>query len=100
MKTSVVAIVALGMVSLAVARVLAEGTNAVPAVVAVKQQTSCPVMTSNPINKKIFVDYEGKRIYLCCPGCLAAVKADPAKYVKQLEAQGITLDKVPTPAAK
>jgi len=45
------------------------------------------------INKKLFVDYQGKRIYVCCRSCLKAVKQDPAKYVRQLEAEGLTLDK-------
>ena len=58
----------------------------------VKQQTICPVM-GNEVNKKLFVDYQGKRVYVCCRGCLGDVKKDPAKYVKQLEAEGITLDK-------
>ena len=61
-----------------------------------KPQTHCPVMNV-PINRKLYVDYEGKRIYVCCGGCVRAVKADPAKYVQQLEAQGIELEKVPTP---
>jgi YHS domain-containing protein len=58
----------------------------------VRHQTLCPVM-GGEVNKKLFVDYEGKRIYVCCRDCLKAVKLDPAKYVKQLEADGITLDK-------
>lgn len=65
---------------------------------AVKHQTTCPVM-GNEINKQIFVDFDGKRIYVCCPMCLPKLKADPAKYVKQMEAQGITLDKAETPVA-
>ncbi len=65
---------------------------------AVKAQTTCPVMAGNPINKKLYVDYEGKRIYLCCRGCIGAVKKDPAKYVKEMEAAGITLEKVPAAA--
>lgn len=60
--------------------------------VAVKTQTTCPVM-GGPVDKTKFVDYEGKRIYVCCGGCIAKIKKDPAKYVKQLEAEGITLDK-------
>ena len=61
----------------------------------VKPQTICPIM-GGKINKKLYVDHAGKRIYVCCPGCLGKVKKDPAKIIKQLEAQGITLDKVPT----
>lgn len=57
-------------------------------------QTVCPVM-GGAINKKLYVDSEGKRIYVCCPGCLATVRNDPAKYIKQLEGAGVVLDKVP-----
>ena len=61
---------------------------------AVKKQTLCPVM-GGEVNKKLFVDYQGKRIYVCCKGCIETVKKDPAKYVAQLEKEGITLDKTP-----
>jgi YHS domain-containing protein len=70
-------------------------TNAV----AVKAQTLCPVM-GGPINKSQYVDYDGKRIYVCCGGCTGKIKKDPAKYVKQLESEGITLDKAEAPKAK
>lgn len=57
-------------------------------------QKMCPVM-GGKIDKKLFVDADGKRIYVCCSGCIAEVKKDPAKYIKMLEDQGITLDKTP-----
>jgi YHS domain-containing protein len=59
-------------------------------------QTVCPVM-GGKVNKTLFVDYDGKRVYTCCPGCLPDLKQDPAKYIKQLEAKGITLDVAPKP---
>ena len=68
-------------------------TNAVP----VKVQTVCPVM-GGPVDKSKFVDYDGKRIYVCCGACIAKIKKNPGKYVKQLEGQGITLDKASAPA--
>ena len=67
---------------------------------AVKYQETCPVMKGEKINKKLFVDYEGKRIYVCCGGCIRTVKKDPAKYVKEMEAEGITLAPVPATDAK
>ena len=70
----------------------AQGQAAVATTNVVKHQTMCPVQ-GEKINKKLFVDSEGKRIYVCCPMCLPAVKKDPAKYIKQIEDQGITLDK-------
>jgi len=66
-------------------------TTAAPA----KTQSTCPVM-GGEVDKKLYVDAEGKRIYVCCTGCLEKVKADPGKYIKLLEAQGIVLDKTPT----
>lgn len=60
-----------------------------------KPQTTCPVM-GGTIDKSIYVDYDGKRIYLCCPACIDAMTKDPAKYVKQLESEGVKLDKIQT----
>ena len=59
----------------------------------VKNQATCPVM-GGAVNKSLYVDYEGKRIYVCCKGGLPEVKKDPAKYVAKLEQAGVTLDKV------
>lgn len=58
-------------------------------------QATCPVM-GGKINKELYVDAEGKRIYVCCNGCIAAVKQDPAKYIQKLEEQGVTVATVPT----
>jgi hypothetical protein len=54
-------------------------------------QTTCPVM-GGAINKKQYVDYQGKRIYVCCPGCIAELKADPEKYIKKLEDMGQSVE--------
>lgn len=59
---------------------------------AVKKQSVCPVM-GGAVNTNLFVDFEGKRIYVCCKGCLPDVKKDPAKYIAKLEKDGFTLDK-------
>ena len=72
-------------------------TTNVVAKAEVKAQTTCPVM-GGPVNKSIFVDAEGKRIYLCCKGCIDPVKKDPKKYIAKLEAEGVTLDKTPAAA--
>lgn len=58
------------------------------------EQTLCPVM-GGKINKALYVDSGGKRIYMCCEGCIDKLKADPAKYIKKLESQGITLASTP-----
>lgn len=50
-------------------------------------QTSCPIY-GEPINKKLFVDYKGKRIYVCCAACIAEVKKDPEKAILKLKSLG------------
>ena len=64
-----------------------------------KPQTACPVLQGN-IDKIIYVDYKGQRIYFCCAGCDAEFKKDPEKYLKKMEAQGITPEKSPAAAGK
>jgi YHS domain-containing protein len=59
-----------------------------------KPQTMCPVL-SQKIDKKIFVDYKGKRIYFCCKACVDKFNKEPDKYVKILDKQGITLENAP-----
>jgi YHS domain-containing protein len=43
------------------------------------EQTTCPVM-GNPINKDIFVEYNGKKVYFCCEQCKAEFLKAPEKY--------------------
>jgi YHS domain-containing protein len=52
-----------------------------------KPQTSCPIMGFS-INKKYYVDYRGKRIYVCCKECLAQVKKDPESALRTLRSLG------------
>jgi YHS domain-containing protein len=49
-----------------------------------EEQTTCPVMEGNPINKALFVEYKGKKVYFCCPGCEDKFNAEPEKYVAKL----------------
>ena len=69
--------------------------NVAAAKKAIKLQTMCPVMDGK-INKDLYVDHDGKRTYLCCKGCTAAVQKEPQKYIKKLEADGITVAKLQT----
>ncbi|MDP7420454.1 MAG: YHS domain-containing protein [bacterium] len=64
--------------------------------VQLEPQTTCPVM-GGKINQELFADYEGKRVYFCCPGCIGMFKADPEKYIEKLEAEGVTLEESPEP---
>lgn len=55
-----------------------------------KAQTTCPVMGGN-ISKDVYADYQGKRVYFCCPACIPEFKKNPEKYLKKLEAEGVQL---------
>lgn len=59
-----------------------------------KPQTNCPVM-GGKINKAIYTDHAGKRVYFCCKACIAEFRKDPEKYVKTLEEEGFVLEDVP-----
>lgn len=58
------------------------------------EQKTCPVM-GGTINKDIYADYEGKRVYFCCEACVPTFKKDPAKYITKLEGEGVVLETVP-----
>ncbi len=60
----------------------------------VKMQTVCPIM-GNPINKEVFADHDGKRVYFCCAGCIDKFNADAAAFITKMEKDGITLAKTP-----
>lgn len=60
-----------------------------------KAQTTCPVM-GGAIDKNLYVDYKGKRIYVCCEGCLAKLRKNPEKYLKKLATMGQAAEKIGT----
>ena len=64
-----------------------------------KPQTTCPVLAGN-IDKSVYADYQGKRIYFCCKGCDTEFNKDPEKYMKKLQEAGVTLEPTPAGAQK
>ena len=46
----------------------------------------CPVM-GNEVDPDLFVDYQGRRIGFCCPGCDERFLKDPEKYLKKVDAE-------------
>ena len=46
-------------------------------------QTTCPIM-GGAINKAVFVEYQGKKVYFCCKGCETEFNKEPEKYVAKL----------------
>ena len=57
-------------------------------------QTTCP-MTGKAIDKKVFADSDGKRVFFCGTGCAEAFKKDPAATLKKLADDGVAVREVP-----
>ena len=64
-----------------------------------KPQTICPVQ-GGEIDKSIYTDYKGYRIYFCCKGCPEEFNQDPEKYMKKLRESGVVLEESPKGAAQ
>ncbi|MGA1980217.1 MAG: YHS domain-containing protein [Sedimentisphaerales bacterium] len=47
------------------------------------EQTVCPV-TGEKIDKNIFTEYKGKKVYFCMESCKTAFEKDPGKYISKL----------------
>ena len=41
-------------------------------------------MDGNKIDKNVFVEYKGKKVYFCCADCKAKFEAEPEKYLPKL----------------
>ena len=66
-----------------------------------KQQITCPVMSFGGVgclmlDRNIYTDYQGKRIYFCSKNCLEKFKKRPEKYVKEQENQGVIFEATPS----
>jgi YHS domain-containing protein len=58
-----------------------------------KPQTVCPVM-GGEIDKNVHIDYQGQRIYFCCPACKETFLKEPEKYMKKLADDRVLLESV------
>lgn len=47
------------------------------------EQTTCPVM-GGAINKQLYTEYQGKKVYFCCAGCKEKFEKEPEKYLDKL----------------
>ncbi len=49
-------------------------------------QTKCPVSGEDLENKKVFIDFEGRRIFFCCSKCKGMFsQKDAKKYLKKMD---------------
>ena len=47
------------------------------------EQKTCPVM-AGAINKELYTEYKGKKVYFCCSGCKEMFEKEPDKYISKL----------------
>lgn len=57
--------------------------DAAEEVVAAVEQTTCPVM-GGAVNKAIFTEYKGKKVYFCCEPCKEKFEEAPEQFVAKL----------------
>lgn len=60
-----------------------------PTTVETDGQVLCPV-GGGKAKPTIFTEYQGKKVYFCCEGCIKPFQRDPEKYVKNLPQFGGT----------
>jgi YHS domain-containing protein len=58
-----------------------------------KSQKVCPVL-GGAIDKSVYVDYQGQRIYFCCPGCKETFGKDPEKFMNKIAESVVLLESV------
>jgi YHS domain-containing protein len=58
-----------------------------------KPQSICPVM-GGEIDKTVYVDFQGQRIYFCCPSCKETFLENPEKYMKKFADDRVLLESV------
>lgn len=52
-------------------------------------------LSGKPINKNVYVDYEGKRIYFCCDDSRQNFNKNPAVFLRRFKEQGVILANTP-----
>lgn len=70
-------------------------TPQVGAVQTLKAQTT-DALSGKPVNRNIYADYEGKRIYFCCEQSRNDFNKNPDVYLTKFREQGVILEVVST----
>jgi Cu(I)/Ag(I) efflux system membrane fusion protein len=57
-----------------------------------RAQTLCPIM-GGAVNKEVFTDYNGMRIYFCCGGCDTEFMKTPDLFIEKMRSEGVEPEK-------
>ena len=52
-------------------------------------------LSGKPINRNVYVDYKGKRVYFCCDDSKQSFKKNPAVFLRRFKEQGVILANTP-----
>src|SRR3990172_2539946 len=58
---------------------------------------SVDVISGKPINPSIYADYEGYRVYFCCPTSRSDFQQNAQRYLQAIKLRGILLEPTPAP---
>ncbi|CAN5853492.1 hypothetical protein BH11PLA1_BH11PLA1_12440 [soil metagenome] len=72
------------VVVLAAAPPVCGHTAITPPPAAAPAQVYCPVTTEEKIDREIFAEYKGGRVYFCCERCRKKFEREPEKYAEHL----------------
>lgn len=50
--------------------------------ISAEEQSICPIMVDSEIDEDEVVEFQGKKIYMCCGGCIKAWNLNPKYYLK------------------
>ena len=59
-----------------------------------KEQTVCPV-SGKPIDKSVYSDHDGKRVYFCCTDCQKQFEKNPEAMMMKMKSDGVMLASTP-----
>lgn len=55
-------------------------------------QLMCPVMPEQPVDRNIIVEYEGRKVYLCCQKCRRLFETNPEEYASAIVLTSAPID--------
>lgn len=82
--------------AIVVAATLLLGVSAASVLHAEEEAKSCGLcpLSGKPAQKEVAVEYKGKQVYFCCPGCPAGFEKDPEKFAKKVALQWLVTDQI------
>ena len=78
-----ISVVLIGLIALQGCQTAESKNEAAAGIRRSPEQTDCPIM-GMAVDKSVYTEYKGKKVYFCCAGCINTFKEDPKKYLSKL----------------